>query len=249
MLPIIKLTAITKQSASSVILDKVDLSVHKGEIVTLVGPNGAGKSTLIKIALGLDSPDQGLVEKARNLKIGYVPQNVNLDPSLPISVIRFLQSTHRYGEEVLGSVLKMVGAQNLMDHALQDISGGELRRVLLARALLGEPQLLILDEPTSGVDISGQSDLYALIQQIRDNQGCGVLLVSHNLHIVMAATDRVVCLNRHLCCTGTPDDVQQHPEFVTLFGHKQAGEIGVYRHHHDHEHDLHGNILHGHDHG
>lgn len=244
--PLIKLTEITRKSGSNLILDKVNLSVQPGEIVTLIGPNGAGKSTLIKIALGLDLPDQGTVELIDGLNIGYVPQNVNLDPSLPVSVMRFLRSTQHFDKDHLLSILQKVGAEKLIDYALQDISGGELRRVLLARALLGEPQLLILDEPTSGVDISGQSELYALIQQIRDNQNCGVLLVSHNLHIVMAATDRVVCLNRHLCCTGTPDDVQQHPEFVTLFGHKQTGEIGVYRHHHDHEHDLHGNILKNH---
>ena len=228
------------------ILKHVDLSVSRNEIVTMVGPNGAGKSTLVKIALGLIKPDQGSVISRSDLKTGYVPQSVNLDESLPISVKRFLEVSGTKNPGKLAEALNHVGAGNLLETSLRDVSGGELRRILLARALLMEPDLMILDEPTSGVDIGGQAALYALIQWIRDTYHCGILLVSHNLHVVMAATDRVVCLNRHLCCSGTPEHVQQHPEFVSLFGDRVAGELGIYRHDHDHEHNLHGDVHSGH---
>jgi zinc transport system ATP-binding protein len=228
------------------ILKRVNLSVSRNEIVTMIGPNGAGKSTLVKIALGLIKPDQGAVISRHGLKTGYVPQSVNLDESLPISVKRFLEVSGTKNSEKLLTALRHVGAENLLEHSLGNVSGGELRRILLARALLMKPDLMILDEPTSGVDIGGQASLYSLIQWIRDTYHCGILLVSHNLHVVMAATDRVVCLNRHLCCSGTPEHVQQHPEFVSLFGTKVAGELGFYRHDHDHEHDLHGDVHNGH---
>ena len=239
---LIELNNIGMKRGDEVILERINLTVSRNEIVTLIGPNGAGKSMLIKIALKLIKPDQGSVVAAKNLNIGYVPQAVNLDESLPVSVQRFLEISGTKNRIALMDALRHVGAEKLLGKSLRDISGGEMRRVVLARALLNEPDLLILDEPTSGVDISGQTALYALIQWIRDTFHCGVLLVSHNLHIVMAATDRVVCLNRHLCCSGTPQDVQQHPEFVSLFGHGDAGELGIYRHRHDHEHDLHGDV-------
>ena len=223
------------------ILEDINLTVSRNEIVTLIGPNGAGKSTLIKIALKLLKPNQGSVVTTENLHTGYVPQSVNLARSLPVSVKRFL-AISATKNQIIMEALHHVGATKLAEKSLQNISGGEMRRVLLARALLNKPDLLILDEPTSGVDVGGQVALYALIQRIRDSFQCGVLLVSHNLHIVMAATDKVVCLNRHLCCSGTPEDVQQHPEFVSLFGHREAGNLGIYRHHHDHEHTLHGDI-------
>ncbi len=244
---LIELNNISIRHGDTVILEHINLTVARGEIVTLIGPNGAGKSTLIKIALKLIHPDQGSVISAENMNIGYVPQSVNPEQNLPVSVKRFLEISGAKNRctlkhQAIAEALHYVGAEKLLKQSLQDISGGEMRRVLLARALLNKPDLLILDEPTSGVDISGQAALYTLIQWIRDAFNCGVLLVSHNLHIVMAATDRVVCLNRHLCCSGTPEDVQQHPEFVSLFGHRDARELGIYRHHHDHEHNLHGDI-------
>lgn len=239
---LIELNNISMQRGDDVILERINLTVSRNEIVTLIGPNGAGKSTLIKIALKLIKPDQGSVVAAANLNIGYVPQAVSLDESLPVSVQRFLELSGTKNHRALSDAMRHVSAEKLLGKSLRDISGGEMRRVLLARALLSKPDLLILDEPTSGIDISGQSALYTLIQWIRDTFHCGILLVSHNLHIVMAATDRVICLNRHLCCSGTPEDVQQHPEFVSLFGHAAAGELGIYRHHHDHEHDLHGDV-------
>ncbi len=239
---LIRLSDISVFRGNEKILDRINLTVSRNEIVTVIGPNGAGKSTLVKIALGLNSPDVGDVNAAQGMTVGYVPQSVDVDKSLPVSVKRFLQLSGEKNHTKLTNALEHVGATRLLDKPLIGISGGEMRRVLLARALLKQPDLLILDEPTSGVDISGQAALYSLIQWIKDHYQCGVLLVSHNLHIVMAATDKVVCLNRHLCCSGTPEDVQQHPEFVSLFGQQNAGELGIYRHHHDHEHDLHGDV-------
>lgn len=238
---LIELNNISMRRDDVIILERINLTVSRNEIVTLIGRNGAGKSTLIKIALKLIKPNQGSVVTAANLKTGYVPQSVNLDWSLPVSVKRFLEISGTRNRSALKNqaiveALSHVGAEKLLGKSLRDISGGEMRRVLLARALLNKPDLLILDEPTSGVDISGQTALYTLLQWVRDTLHCGVLLVSHNLHIVMAATDRVVCLNRHLCCSGTPEDVHRHPEFVSIFGHREARGLGIYRHHHNHEH-------------
>ena len=243
---LLKLVSLSVSRRGEHILDNIDLQVSRGEIVTLVGPNGAGKSTLVETALGLSQPTSGRVIRSRNLRIGYVPQSIDIDETLPISVRRFLSIAANTQSQAVQNpveqILMRVNATELADRQLNLISGGEMRRVILARALLTQPDLLILDEPTSGVDLSGQSNLYQLIQDIRDQYQCGVLLVSHNLHVVMAASDRVVCLNRHLCCSGTPEDVQQHPEFVSLFGQQGANALGIYRHEHDHEHDLHGNV-------
>jgi len=239
---LIHLDNISLYRQHEIILENIQLKIEKNQIVTLVGPNGAGKSSLIKIALNLIRPDQGKVITQPDLSIGYVPQSIDIDRNLPVSVLRFLKLSGSYDNQEISHHLSWVGADQLISKSLFEISGGELKRVLLARALLKKPQLLILDEPTSGVDISGQSSLYKLIRQIRNDFKCGVLLVSHNLHIVMAATDKVICLNRHLCCSGTPQDVQQHPEFVSLFGQQNAAVLSIYQHHHDHVHDLHGDV-------
>ena len=228
------------------IIEDIDLTLHKGEIVTVIGPNGAGKSTLIKTALGIIQPVHGSVERSKSLVMGYVPQSIALDNALPLSVGRFLRLSSRVDIDTLERALSQVGAGGLLQSSMHELSGGELRRVLLARALLKEPELLILDEPTAGVDINGQAALYHLIREIRDNYQCGVLLVSHDLHIVMAATDRVFCLNRHLCCSGAPEQVREHPEYLAIFGHQTAEGLGIYRHHHDHDHNLHGDVC---DHG
>ena len=227
---------------SGTILDDINLSVERNEIVTLVGPNGAGKSSLVKIVLGLIQPDRGSVTSSPDIRVGYVPQSINLDRSVPVNVTRFLQLSGIREKRRLEQALELVGGERLGKKPLQEISGGELRRVLLARAILKSPDLLILDEPTAGVDVSGQTSLYALIQSIRDKTRCGVLLVSHNLHIVMVATDKVVCLNRHICCSGTSEDVQKNPEFACLFGQENVATLGIYRHLHDHEHNLQGDI-------
>lgn len=221
-------------------LEAVDLSIRAGEIVTLVGPNGAGKSTLIRILLGIVQPNLGEVIRTPGLRIGYSPQHVHRDPILPMTVRRFLTLGASAPRKRLEELLVEVGASAVLDSPLAGISGGELQRVLLARALLREPKLLVLDEPLSGVDIASQSNLYHLIATIRDRYGCGVLLVSHDLHLVMAATDTVVCLNRHVCCAGHPQTITRHPEFISLFGPHVANELAVYTHLHDHRHDAHG---------
>jgi len=240
--PVLSLTDVTVRHGSEPTIEGISLSLYPGEIITVIGPNGAGKSTLIKTALGIIKPDSGKVGIADNTVIGYVPQSVSLDPSLPIAVDRFLKLSGIGERSVQNTVLEQVGAQHLINASMHRLSGGEMRRVLLARALLKRPDLLILDEPTSGVDINGQAALYTLIQAIRDQYQCAVLLVSHDLHIVMAATDQVLCLNRHMCCQGRPEQVRAHPEYLAIFGAREAASIGVYRHHHDHDHGLAGDV-------
>ena len=236
-LPLVEARGVSVRFGRRSVLEAVDLSVHPGEIVTLIGLNGAGKSTLLRVLLGILRPHQGEVVRAPGLRIGYAPQHVHRDPILPMTVRRFLTLGAPASRERLESLLAEVGAGAILDHPLAEISGGELHRVLLARALLREPGLLVLDEPLAGVDVTGQSELYRLIAKIRDRYGCGVLLVSHDLHLVMAATDTVVCLNRHVCCTGHPHSIARHPEFVSMFGPHVAGGLAVYQHMHDHRHD------------
>jgi zinc transport system ATP-binding protein len=229
------------------VLRSVDIVLERDEIVTLVGLNGSGKSTLIRVLLGLQHPDEGTIERADKLRIGYSPQDLTLDPALPLTVERFLtlglDRSMRATREHLQENLDEVGAGHLLHHQIVEVSGGELHRVLLARALLRRPDLLVLDEPLAGVDVAGQAELYRLIADIRDRYHCGVLLVSHDLYVVMAATDRVVCLNQHVCCTGHPEVVTRHPEFVALFGERIADGLAVYQHHHNHRHDLEGHTL------
>jgi len=241
--PLLRMRGVTFRRGARVILERASLTVGGGEIVTLIGPNGAGKSTLVRIALGLLAADSGTVARAPDLRIGYVPQHAAFDPTLPLNVRRFLDLSPRPGDvDAAARALTQAGAAELFDAPMQSLSGGEMRRVLLARALLREPNFLILDEPGAGMDVGGQAELYRLFQAIRARRRCAILLVSHDLHMVMAATDRVFCLNRHLCCSGQPEDVRRHPEFVALFGARAAAELAVYHHHHDHSHDLHGDV-------
>lgn len=224
------------------LLQKVDLDLWPGEIVTLIGPNGAGKTTLVKALLGLEAYEGGTVFKKPKLVIGYVPQKFTLDPALPLTVEGFLAlgllqpSSHCK----ISATLDEVGAPHVLTNQLHQISGGELQRVLLARALLREPQILILDEPAQGVDLAGEVELYDLISNLSERYHMSVLLVSHDLHTVMARSNRVICLNRHVCCSGVPDTVSKHPEYERLFGAAAAKSIAIYRHHHDHDHDLSG---------
>lgn len=225
------------------VLSDVSLELKPGKILTLLGPNGAGKSTLVRVVLGLVTPDEGVIKRNGKLRIGYVPQKLYLDTTLPLTVNRFLRlrpGTHK--EDILPA-LKRVHAGHLINAPMQKLSGGETQRVLLARALLNRPQLLVLDEPTQGVDVNGQVALYDLIDQLRRELDCGVLMVSHDLHLVMAKTDEVLCLNHHICCSGTPEVVSLHPEFISMFGPRGAEQLGIYRHHHNHRHDLQGRIV------
>jgi zinc transport system ATP-binding protein len=229
---------LTLSRAGRAVLLNVDIDIAPREIVTLIGPNGSGKTTLVRVLLGLEKADRGEVRRARGLVIGYVPQRFDIDRAIPLTVGRFLALGTAAGTDRIARVLDEVGAPAVRDSQLSALSGGELQRVVLARALLREPHLLVLDEPVSGVDYNGEAELYTLIGKLRDSRGLGVLLISHDLHIVMAASDRVVCLNRHVCCSGVPESVAKHPEYARLFGAEGARAFAVYSHEHDHSHDL-----------
>lgn len=231
-----------------VILDHVSLCVDAGEIVTVVGPNGAGKTTLVKAMLGLITPASGEVETLEGLRIGYVPQRMPIDPILPLTVRRLMTLTQRASDPEIMAALEETSVAHLIDQQVHGLSGGEFQRVLLARALLRRPQLLVLDEPVQGVDFTGEIALYDLIGDIRTRYGCGVLMISHDLHIVMAATDRVICLHGHVCCEGEPKSIGRHPEYRRLFGAEAAAKVALYPHAHDHEHAPDGAIVHGHTH-
>ncbi|MDL2407956.1 metal ABC transporter ATP-binding protein [Rhizobium calliandrae] len=222
----------------------VDFSVSRGEIVTLIGPNGSGKSTSAKTAIGVLKPDEGSVERIAGLKVGYVPQKLAVDWTLPLSVHRLMTLTGPLAETELKAALEAVGIAHLAKAEVQHLSGGEFQRALLARAIARKPDLLVLDEPVQGVDFSGEIALYDLIKSIRNSEGCGILLISHDLHVVMAATDTVVCLNGHVCCRGTPQAVTQSPEYVRLFGTRAAQSLAIYSHHHDHTHLPDGRVQH-----
>lgn len=229
------------------ILQRADLTLQTGKIVTLIGPNGAGKTTLVRAVLGLIKVDEGEIHKAPDLRIGYMPQKLHIDASLPLTVARFLALGGKARAD-LAETLALTGIDKLINMPMQSLSGGETQRVLLARALLRDPQLLVLDEPVQGVDVTGQSALYALINEIRNRRQCGVLLVSHDLHLVMANTDTVVCLNQHVCCEGHPEQVTNDPAYLALFGEAAGAatppQVAIYTHHHDHQHDAHGNVIH-----
>jgi zinc transport system ATP-binding protein len=233
--PLIELAGINVAFGRRLALSDVSLVVTPGEIVTVIGPNGAGKTTLLRVALGLQKPDTGRVQRKADLRVGYLPQRLAIDETLPLTVKRFLTLAPGARMEI-AAALSEVGAGHALPLPVQTLSGGELQRVLLARALLREPELLVLDEPVQGVDIAGQADLFALIRHLRDARGCGVLLVSHDLHLVMAATDRVLCLNHHVCCSGAPAEVSRDPAYRALFGAAVEG-FALYAHHHDHSHD------------
>ena len=242
--PLIEAKGVSHGYGGLEVLQRVDLAVAPGEIVSLIGPNGAGKTTLVRIMLGLVKPRAGTVERRPGLRVGYMPQQFRQEPSLPMTVRRFLAlGRPRADRTAIGRALAEVGAEAVADHPLLGLSGGETQRVLLARALVREPGLLVLDEPVRGVDIGGQVELYELVAQIRRRRGCGVLMISHDLHLVMAATDRVICLNRHVCCAGHPEAVSAHPEYLALFGAAAAHRIAVYTHHHDHAHGLAGEVM------
>ncbi len=220
------------------ILDGVDIHIAPKEIVTLIGPNGAGKTTLVRILLGLEKADSGDIVRRPGLVVGYAPQRFDRDPAIPLTVERFLTLGRAATREEARAALAEVGAGQVFEQQLHALSGGELQRVVLARALVRKPDLLVLDEPVRGVDYVGEAELYGLIGRLRASRGFGVLLVSHDLHVVMAQSDRVICLNRHVCCHGVPETVAQHPEYVQLFGAATARAFGIYTHDHDHAHDL-----------
>ena len=223
------------------LVEGVSLKVEKGKIVTLIGPNGSGKSTTAKIALGIYKNIEGNVKKYTN-KIGYVPQKISIDWTLPLRVYDFMLLTENINDNAIDEALDLTGVIHLKNKNLGNLSGGEFQRVLIARAISKKPELLVLDEPVQGVDYTGEIALYELIKKISDSLNCGILLISHDLHTVMTATDHVVCLNGHVCCSGSPLDVARNNEYKTLFGEQASQILSVYEHKHDHVHSDEGHI-------
>ncbi|MBP9950634.1 MAG: metal ABC transporter ATP-binding protein [Cypionkella sp.] len=234
--------ALTVRFGTSEVLSGITMAINPGEIVTVLGPNGSGKSTLLRALLGIVPVASGQITRAPGLRVGYVPQKLAIDPTLPMTVRRFLSLPTRVTDVQATQTLARVGLPDMETRQMSALSGGQFQRVLLARALLSDPQLLILDEPTQGLDQPGEAAFYRLIEEVRTTTGAAILMVSHDLHVVMAASDRVICLNGHICCEGTPRVVSNAPEYRALFGLGTQGALALYRHDHDHSHD------HSHDH-
>ena len=241
--PLIEVRDVSLRLGDTEVLQHVDLTLRAGEVVTLIGPNGAGKTTLLRVALGLIKPTSGTVRRPRGTSFGYVPQRFAVDPTLPLTVGRFLALPRRRPRADVAAALEEVGVVDAIDRELPTLSGGEFQRVMLARALLRRPDVLVLDEPLQGVDVTGQVALFELINRLRQRHGFAVLMVSHDLHLVMRQTDHVLCLNHHVCCRGEPESVSRHPDYQRLFGTEAARALAVYSHAHDHEHDAHGNVV------
>lgn len=250
--PLIQARRLCLRYGGAEVLHDVSLALHPGEIVTIVGPNGSGKSTLLRALLGILAPAEGQVTRAPGLRIGYVPQRLMIDRTMPITLRRFLSLPHRVTEAEAQEALAKVGLAGQGGLQMAALSGGQMQRALLARALLARPQVLMLDEPTQGLDQPGEAAFYRLIEAVRAETGCAVLMVSHDLHVVMAASDRVICLNGHVCCEGTPQVVSSAPEYRAMFGLGTQGTLALYRHEHDHDHagpaDHHHHHDHSHDH-
>jgi len=234
---LIKASDISKSFSNHRVVDAVSLEIFPERIVTIIGPNGSGKTTLVKLLLGLETPDSGEITRKKNLRIGYVPQSLAINRTIPMDVAWFLRLSDQHASpDALERVALEVGIYNNLYQSIHTLSGGEMQRVLLARALLCQPELLVLDEPAQGVDVTGQAELYALIARISRESRMAVLMVSHDLHLVMSATDHVICLNHHVCCSGHPHSVQGDPAFAYLFGQHVAESLAVYTHNHDHTH-------------
>ena len=238
---LVKLNEVGIKQNDKWLVKGVSLVVEKGKIVTLIGPNGSGKSTTAKIALGIYKKIEGQVEKYTN-NVGYVPQKISIDWTLPLRVNDFMLLTESIKDEAVNEALSLTGVVHLKNKNLGNLSGGEFQRVLLARAISRKPDLLVLDEPVQGVDFTGEIALYELIKKISDTLNCGILLISHDLHTVMSATDHVVCLNGHVCCSGTPSDVARNNEYKALFGEQASQTLSIYEHKHDHVHSNDGEI-------
>ncbi|NIA69998.1 zinc ABC transporter ATP-binding protein ZnuC [Pelagibius litoralis] len=249
--PLIEASGLGVRRGTHWLVRGVDLTIRPGEIVTLIGPNGSGKSTTVKALLGILETSEGCLSRQPGLRIGYVPQKLSVDQTMPLTVRRLMTLTGRHDRAEIEAALNEVAIAHLAERPVQQLSGGEFQRALLARALIRRPQLLVLDEPVQGVDFAGEIALYELIHDIRERLGCGILMISHDLHIVMGQTDTVVCLNGHVCCSGTPQVVTASPEYRALFGSRAASALAIYRHDHDHVHLADGRVVahdHEHDH-
>lgn len=230
---ILKIDHLSYQINQHSILENINFKLKKQQVLTLIGPNGAGKSTLIKLILGFIKPTSGTILKANTLTIGYVPQKLKLEATIPLTVERFLKLNQTKTGLTIQEALKKVKGNKLLKKEMIHLSGGEMQRVLLAQAIIKKPQLLILDEPAQGVDFKGQSDLYNLVMQIKEEFDCGIILISHDLHLVAAKTDEVICLNKKICCMGTPTVISDHPDFIRLFGKNAFNSLAFYEHHHE----------------
>jgi|TARA_B110000305_G_C19438335_1_gene640297 zinc transport system ATP-binding protein len=224
----------------------VSIKVYKGQIVTLIGPNGSGKSTTAKMALGILKPDEGKNLVQNDIKVSYVPQKISIDWSLPLRVIDFMNLIERHNLNNITETLSLTGIKHLLYDDVRNLSGGEFQRLLMARAIAKKPDFLVLDEPVQGVDYPGEIALYKTIQEIVKNLNCGILLISHNLHVVMSQTDHVVCLNGHVCCSGAPKSIVKEAEYIKLFGKNMDPTLAFYEHEHDHNHLPDGSIDHSH---
>lgn len=240
--PLITLKNINVVFEQKTALRDINLSIYPNSIITIVGPNGGGKSTLLKTLLKLQTPTSGEVIYSTNVRIGYVPQKIHLDHSLPMTVERFLALKKGVKTQEISTALEQLSITHLRKNNMQKLSGGEMQRVLLARAILNKPNLLVLDEPTQGVDINGQAELYQLIHHTQQALNCAVLMVSHDLHIVMADSKEVLCINQHICCVGTPESLSNDPTFMRLWGNQISQNVGFYTHHHNHHHNMHGDV-------
>ena len=235
--PLIEARGLGHRDGPKHILYDIEMAIHPGEIVTIVGPNGAGKTTLMRALIGAMQPSRGIVWRKPGLRIGYTPQKLAIDRTMPLTVDRFLKLGGGGDPDARAAALATVGIAGLGAAQVADLSGGELQRAALARALLRRPELLALDEPTQGLDQLGEAAFYRLIERVRRDTGAAVCMVSHDLHVVMSASDRVICLNGHVCCQGAPVQVTAMPEYRALFGLGTQGALALYRHEHDHGHD------------
>jgi len=219
------------------ILENIDIQINKKDFITIVGPNGAGKTMLLKCLMGFYKPTSGMIERKEKLKIGYMPQSINVINTMPMTVKGFITVKKKYDDVSLHKVITEVNLGEIVNKQLSVLSGGEMQRVLLARSLLNNPDLLILDEPAQNLDISGQLNFYKLIQEIYSKRDISILMVSHDLHLVMVSTKKVLCLYKHICCSGAPQQIAKDPEFLSMFGKDMANMMSIYQHSHDHDHD------------
>ena len=240
--PLIKLDNAGVYKSSKWLVRGVSLEVSKGQIVTLIGPNGSGKTTTAKMALNILNPDEGTILR-NTKKIAYVPQKINIDWALPLRVSDFMNITSNISDSLILENLKLTGVEHLIHSDIKNLSGGEFQRVLIARAIAKKPEFLVMDEPVQGVDFNGEISLYKIIKKISDNSNCGILLISHDIHFVMSSTDHVICLNGHVCCSGTPSYVAKNQAYIELFGEHTASVLSLYKHKHEHTHSIDGSIV------